>query len=939
MSPPDQTQQQAEQALLSLLSQLLEELNPNTSHAPYIHLDAKLDTDLGLDSLSRVELTSRVESHFSVALPGTTFAQAETPRAILEAVLAAPNLPAELSLTASFTSQPRVESTPHGAATLVEALQWHVENHPERTHLVLLDDEHQPQNLSYRALYTGATKVASHLRDQGLNMADTVAIMLPTGLDYFYSFFGILIAGGVPVPIYPPVRLSQLEDHLLRHTHILNNCQAKFLITIPKAKPVAHLLKAQVPLLLSIHTPEELQTASPLQQGPALRSSDTAFLQYTSGSTGQPKGVVLTHANLLANIRAMGEAAQVSSEDVFVSWLPLYHDMGLIGAWLGSLYFAMTFVVMSPLSFLARPERWLRAIHHYHGTLSAAPNFGYELCLKRLNASKLEGLNLRSWRAAFNGAEAISAKTLNEFCKQFEHCGFARSSMKPVYGLAENSVGLAFPSMSAPPRVDRVNRTAFSRSGLAKPDDSPQALEFISCGSPIPHNQIRIMDGNNRELPERREGQVEFISNSATCGYFQAPGKTQGLFNGNWLRTGDLGYVANGELFITGRVKDVVIRGGRNIYPHELEQAIGELNSVRTGRVVAFGTLDKQKATEKLVVIAETHEPSESVKATLVQQINALSVNLIGMPIDDVVLSSPGTILKTSSGKVRRAACKELYEKGTLNRGKKSLSWQLTRLGLSSLRPQAHRLLQRFSEALFAGYAWFMGALLGLLALLSALLLPVFSWRWRLMQAAARLLGRLTATRVTVSGLDNVELNKPCLYVANHASYLDAIVLAAVLPGHYHFIAKAELQNNIWIHSALKRLQVTFVERFDIQQSSIESERMVELLAQGEQLVIFPQGTFFRASGLTDFHLGGYLAAAKAKVPVIPIAIRGTRSMLRAKSWFPRYGEISVTLGQPIAPKPSLGEWQQALKLKELSYDFILKHCGEPALSGKPYVE
>ncbi|NOX91241.1 MAG: fatty acyl-AMP ligase [Gammaproteobacteria bacterium] len=223
---------------------------------------------------------------------------------------------------------------------------------------------------------------------------------------------------------------------------------------------MARLLKSQLDTLHQIITVDELMNTGSRYEKPAISPQDTAFLQYTSGSTGSPKGVVLTHANLLANIRAMGERVGANPNDVFVSWLPLYHDMGLIGAWLGSLYYAALFVVMSPLAFLARPQRWLQAIHRYQGTLSAAPNFAYELCLHRLEDSDLEGIDLSSWRAAFNGAEAVSPETVIQFPQRFRPYGFHPNAMMPVYGLAENSVGLAFPPLDQGVLIDNIQRNA-----------------------------------------------------------------------------------------------------------------------------------------------------------------------------------------------------------------------------------------------------------------------------------------------------------------------------------------------------------------------------------------------------------------------------------------------------------------------------------------------
>ena len=313
-------------------------------------------------------------------------------------------------------------------------------------HIVFQADDGNEQEITYAELWERAQRVASNLRERGVEPGQAVALMLPTGPGYFASFMGVMTAGAVPVPIYPPARIAQIEDHFQRHAGILSNAQAVMLITVPEARRLARLLTTRIETLASITTPDELDRAAPLALRPhAARSDDIAFLQYTSGSTGNPKGVVLTHGNLLANLREMGRVTRVGARDVFVSWLPLYHDMGLIGAWFGSLHFGYPLVVMSPLTFLARPERWLWAIHRHRGTLSAAPNFAYELCLRKIDDSALEGLDLSSMRWLFNGSEAVSADTMQAFAERFGKYGLPPGAIAPVYGLAECALGLAFP--------------------------------------------------------------------------------------------------------------------------------------------------------------------------------------------------------------------------------------------------------------------------------------------------------------------------------------------------------------------------------------------------------------------------------------------------------------------------------------------------------------
>ena len=431
-----------ERALLDVVELTLRDLQPEAPIALRVALDSSLDRDLALDSLARMELLLRIERRFGIDLPEDTLQQAETVRDLLGAVERATAEPTARGgppdearrgrqLIHVRARSPEGGGTdeaemPVAATTLLEVLDWHVQAHPERVHIIVLADDSRHE-ITYAALADGARVVATALRRAGLEPRQAVAIMLPTSPEYFHCYFGILMAGGIPVPIYPPARASQLEDHVLRHAGILANAQAALLVAGPEAMVVARLLQARVPCLRHVLTPQQLGAPFSADGPPVARDmpppvrvsgDDIAFIQYTSGSTGNPKGVVLTHANLLANIRAMQQAVAATARDVFVSWLPLYHDMGLIGAVLASLYVGFPLVVMSPLAFLTKPERWLWAIHRYRGTISAGPNFAYELCLKRIDDAALAGLDLSSWRLAFNGAEPVSPDTVLGFAER-----------------------------------------------------------------------------------------------------------------------------------------------------------------------------------------------------------------------------------------------------------------------------------------------------------------------------------------------------------------------------------------------------------------------------------------------------------------------------------------------------------------------------------------
>ena len=674
-----------ERDLIAVIRKLLFELHPQRARNIEVSASSRLERDLGIDSLGRTELILRIERAFSVRLKGMTIGQAETVGDLFRALEQAHPALAAPDATLAVAPLP-VAAAAVGARTLIDALERHADKHPDRLHLTVLEDDATPiTSLTFRALADAAREAAQGLIERDIAPGDRVALMLPTGRDFFVAFFAILYAGATPVPIYPPMRLARLEEHLRRQTGILRNAGARILITVPEARGVAALLKAQVESLTAVASVAELSPSAPAPL-PRVAETSTALIQYTSGSTGDPKGVVLSHANLLANVRAMGEAMAATSSDVLFSWLPLYHDMGLIGAWLGPLYFAIPLYVMSPLSFLVRPESWLWGIHRYRATLSAAPNFAYELCLNKIGEERLQGLDLSSLRMTLNGAEPVSVPTLRRFTERFAPYGFRADAMAPVYGLAENSVGLAFPPPGRPPVIDRVNREALTKRGIAEPApaDSEHPLEIPSCGLPLHGHEVRIVDELGLELGERREGRLEFRGPSSTSGYFRNEAKTRDLIRGGWLDSGDRAYMAGGEIYITGRIKDIIIRAGRNIYPQEIEEGVAEIEGIRKGCVAAFGSADHATGTERMIVVAETRENDPAARAALRERAQQVTTDIAGAPADEIVLAPPRAVPKTSSGKIRRSAAKELYESGRLGAPQQPAWLQLVRLSLAN---------------------------------------------------------------------------------------------------------------------------------------------------------------------------------------------------------------------------------------------------------------
>jgi acyl carrier protein len=918
--------------LLAVAAAVAKEARPHVE--AYVSLDSSLERDLGLDSLARVELVLRLEREFGISLPEQALASSETPRDLLRFLLAgAGQAPQAADRTVASLVQREGVRPPAEAQTLVEALEYHVERQPERLSVFLYESDAE-KRLTYRDMWDGAMRYAARLADAGLSPGQAVAIMLPTGADYLYCFYGVLLAGGIPVPLYPPARLTTIEDHMTRHVSILKSCGAAIMVTIPEAKALAWLLRAQVETLKAVLVPQDFVEHANAFAPVRGRGGQIGFLQYTSGSTGNPKGVVLTHANLLNNVRQMGKSARATQEDVFVSWLPLYHDMGLIGGCFATMYLGFPVVLMSPLAFLSRPSSWMRAIHRHKGTISGGPNFSYELCLRRIPDEEMEGLDLSSWRFAFNGAEPVSPDTMNAFSEKFSRWGFNRHAMSPVYGLAENTVGVAFTPPGTPWRMDLLDRDVFSRTGEAveaKPGD-PAPLRVVGCGHVIEEHDLRVVDAAGLELPDRHEGQLQFRGPSATSGYYRNPEGTKGLFAGDgWVNTGDRAYLSEGMVYITGREKDVIIRGGRNISPYELEEAVGDLPGIRRGCVAVFGSPDPQSGTERVVVLAEMRDAGYAEKEDLRSKINGLALSFIGSPADDIVLAPPHTVPKTSSGKIRRVAAREYYERGPEAVKPQAVWLQFFRLGAAGVAPQLRRGWRVARGFAFAARAWLLMALFLPLLMAFAAAVPGLP-TWRMAGRLSRLFFRWAGIPLVVRGLENLPAAGTIVVAANHTSYLDGAVLLAVLePRDYAFVAKRELEANPLSRILVSGIGAEFVERFDVQKSAEHADALVDAAKAGRSLIIFPEGTMMRHTGLMQFRAGAFQAAARAGVPVVPVALRGVRSVLRDGTWYPRRSPIAVTFSAPVLPDGE--DWNAVLRLRDRVRAEIARHCGEPDLA------
>jgi fatty-acyl-CoA synthase len=522
---------------------------------------------------------------------------------------------------------------------------------------------------SYTEIHDRALRLANALRALGLRRGDLVALVVADHEQFLTSLFGASIAGAVPASLYPPATTSDLPRYLESTAAVLRSCGARAVITSAGLRPHLDALRAVCPGLALVAACETLD--APATTGFAVPSADDiAFVQFTSGSTSSPKGVVITHRNLSANIAAFAgtNGLDASTSDVAVSWLPLYHDMGLVGMALGAVYAHVNAVLLTPQAFVKRPIEWLRAISRFKGTVSFAPNFAYDLSVRRVKDSEMEGLDLSSWRVAGCGAEPIHASTLAAFADKFRAAGFRDTAFLPSYGLAEHVLAATISPRGRRLKVeclsadDMTSRRVATR---AASDDDGETVSVVGCGLPLPGHQIRIVDDQRRPLPERHIGEIALSGPSVSPGYYNDAEITARTIRDGWLFTGDLGYLSKGELFVCGRVKDLIIVNGRKYHPQDLEWGLSDLAGIRRGRVVAFGTAETGRPDRTVVVV----EPSGTVPAhELTDSIRRRIVDVCGLLVDDVVLAPGGTVTRTTSGKVRRAATKMSYERGELER-------------------------------------------------------------------------------------------------------------------------------------------------------------------------------------------------------------------------------------------------------------------------------
>jgi fatty-acyl-CoA synthase len=507
--------------------------------------------------------------------------------------------------------------------------------------------------VTWSDLYSDARRCAAALQRRGIGPGVHVAILGSTSRPLVTAIEAVWLAGATTVVLPLPMRLASLEEFVEQTRQRIEHADASLLLVADEF--VSFVPRVGVPPMLTFAELAAADAGAFVVVEPPVDS--LAVLQFTSGSTADPKGVMLPHRSVCANLDAIAAAAALDPDtDVMVSWLPLYHDMGLVGFLMLPMAHGVELVLGAPQEFLGDPSRWMRWMSTYRGTATAGPNFAWVLATRALARS--EPLDLSPMRIALNGAEPVDCAAVRRFIEAAVPHGLRTGAVYPAFGMAELVIAGTFPRPMEGLRVDRVDRAALEHEHRAVPCERADARELAFLGRAVPGLTLRIVDPVTGAVRGDREvGELQIRGTSLTSGYYKRPDTTSELFDGEWLRTGDLAYLVEGEMVMCGRIKDVIIIGGRNIYPEEVERAVGDLDGVRAGNVVAFG-VDGERGKEAIVIVAETNSDDP---AEVARRMAHRVIDTVGLPAKDILLVGGGTLPKTSSGKLQRSRCRDLY--------------------------------------------------------------------------------------------------------------------------------------------------------------------------------------------------------------------------------------------------------------------------------------
>jgi len=553
-------------------------------------------------------------------------------------------------------------------ATFSSVLLEHCERSPDRVTVTIQKSGEPDYDITYAELQREAARYGSAYTQAGIKPGDVLILILQHGRELIYAYWGAILCGAIPSLM--PFLTEKLSPERYRAdlTALFEHSLPAGVVTYPEFKSLLRETlqkngREDIRVFVAGEIPTSEQAAGDSYAGLQRNEEDIALLQHSSGSTGLQKGVALSHRAIFNHLDSYAEAIRLSPEDVIISWLPLYHDMGLVACFLMPILRGVPVVLMSPFEWVRAPYRMLQSISRYSGTLTWLPNFAYNFCAQKIRDRDLEGVILSSWRASVSTSEPVRFESHKIFYERFKSLGLRWETLQTSYGMAENVFAASQNDLDNPPYVENIDREKYISEKLAVPasDDRP-SISMMSCGRPIRGTSFRVVDESGADLPERHVGELAIKSNCMLTGYYNRPDLTAKAFlPEGWYLTGDYGYLANSEVFVAGRKKDILIVGGKNVYPQDLESLTCEVEGVHPGRTVAFGLFDEEQGTEEVVIVAEMDNDDPARQEFIADEIRKYVTKNSAIAVRRVHVVGPKWILKTSSGKIARAANKEKY--------------------------------------------------------------------------------------------------------------------------------------------------------------------------------------------------------------------------------------------------------------------------------------
>jgi acyl-CoA synthetase (AMP-forming)/AMP-acid ligase II len=552
--------------------------------------------------------------------------------------------------------------------TFHHILKDHYENRPDEIALTLQHAGEEDQTITVRELLTDAVSAQHKLEAEGIQPGEVVLLIFQHGRDLIRTYFGAILHGAIPSIMPYLTEKLQPEKYRRDLASLIEVTRPVAIFTYAAFEPEVQAALKEGDSVRSVMVTEELdEGGEPVFDLSRRKPEDIVLLQHSSGTTGLQKGVALSHQAVLNQVSTYADVLHIDPrKDVLVSWLPLYHDMGLIAGFLMPILYGLPLVLMSPFDWVRAPYRLMQAVSQYRGTLVWLPNFAYNFCATKIRARHMEGVDLSSWRLVTNCSEPMRHDSQQLFLEAFKPYGFRESALGTSYAMAENTFAVTQGGVDGPVRIDSVDRNSVQTDRIARPAVEGQpSIDMVSAGPPIPNTQVKIVDAEGNTLPERHIGEIALLSDCMLTEYFHRPDETQKAFLDGWYLTGDYGYMADGEVYISGRKKDLIIVGGKNIYPQDLERIAYTVPGVHPGRAVAFGVFSKKMGTEQVMLVAEADTDDPEEKQRIANEIRQIVTQDSAVALRHVHLVEDGWIIKTSSGKTARLANRDKFLKET----------------------------------------------------------------------------------------------------------------------------------------------------------------------------------------------------------------------------------------------------------------------------------